>query len=278
MFSRPNNNYDVPNDVILSITKDRAHPIAHIIDYIQNGQTILDIGAGSGVLARALLQSGKKVSIDAIEPNPYAARIASPLYREMLCGYVQEFYAEIAAKNYDVIILADVVEHIPDPFSMLKNLLDNLNPHTKLLISIPNVSFGGVRIALLNGKFTYTDSGLLEKTHLRFFTRRTADQMFERLQLITEKTWSLERSFYRTEFSRADLSTSFLNILRLCLISDARAYQYLYLVSKRKGLAIKSSEINHCGANSFVILRDYFFHHSFFVKILSSLLKLIKKI
>lgn len=278
MFSRPDNNYNVSDDVIDAILKDEAHPIFHIVDYVKDGQTILDIGAGSGVLARAVLKSKKNISIDGIEPNRYAANIAANFYRTMLCGYAQDFYTEISKKKYDIIILADVVEHISDPLEMLKELLEYTDSSTKFFISIPNVAFGGLRLALLNGNFNYTDSGLLERTHLRFFTRNTADRMFEKLELLTEQLLSLERSFYRVEFNKTELTASFINILKLARLSDARAYQFLYLLSKETNPE-KSSQniITHAGTSFSSIIKDYFYYQTNLVKIHNLLLRIIRR-
>ncbi|MBF5038120.1 class I SAM-dependent methyltransferase [Methylophilus sp. 13] len=279
MFSRPDNNYNVSDDVIDAILKDQAHPIFHIVNYVKDGQKILDIGAGSGVLARAILKSKKNVSIDGVEPNRYAANMAANFYRTMLCGYVQEFYAEISEKKYDIIILADVIEHISDPLEMLKQLMKYIDSSTKIFISIPNVAFGGVRLALFNGSFNYTDSGLLERTHLRFFTRNTADKMFEKLELLTEHLFSLERSFYRVEFKRTELSASFISIFKLARLSDARAYQFLYILSKEANPEKFSQNIIiHAGTSFYSIMRDYFFYQSHFVKIYNLALKVIRKI
>jgi len=167
MFQRPEQNYEIEDAVIDGILNDAAQPLCRISKLLPEGATVLDIGAGSGVLGRVLKRAGKRMTIDGIEPNAFAADLARPFYRDINVGYAQEHFKAIQATVYDYVVLADVIEHIPDPAGFLAELLGNLPESTKLLISIPNIAFGGVRLSLLNGNFDYVDSGLLERTHLR---------------------------------------------------------------------------------------------------------------
>ena len=259
MFTRPEQNYAVPDTIIDGILSDPAHPLTSIAALVQDGQKILDIGAGSGILGRVLAQAGLKVVIDAIEPNAFAADLARKHYRNVYVGLVQEFYDQISTVQYDFIILADVIEHIPNPQVVLSDLLKHISHKTRLIVSVPNVAFGAVRLALLNGSFDYVDSGLLERTHLRFFTKNTLELFFSSLKLKTERAFSLERSFYKTEFNRAQISTSIFTLLKLAFSYDARAYQYLYLLSMadQENPNWKPIKIEHKGASASEILLHY---------------------
>ena len=159
----------------------------------------------------------------------------------------------IQATPYDYVVLADVIEHIPDPAVFLAELIRHLQKTTKLIISIPNVAFGGVRLALLNGFFDYVDSGLLERTHLRFFTLISAQRLFEQLHLYSERILSLERSFYRVEFSRESLRASPFTVLSLANKSDARAYQYLFVLASKPS---RRNVMEHYGITALNILID----------------------
>ena len=170
----------------------------------------------------------------------------------------------IDSENYDYIILADVIEHITEPDVFLEHLIKHTNEKTKFIISIPNVAFGGLRLALLNGFFDYVDSGLLERTHLRFFTLNSAMYLFKKLGFYFELIASLERSFYRMEFSRDVIRANPLTILNLAIDSNARAYQYLFVLSKNPS----STVIKKYGVNALNILFDAIFVRSIFRKIL----------
>lgn len=253
MFIRPEQNYEIEDAVIDGILNDDAQPLSKISKLLPEGATVLDIGAGSGILGRVLKRAGKHVNIDGIEPNAFAADLARPFYRAINVGYAQDHFKAIQATVYDYVVLADVIEHIPDPATFLAELLDNLPESTKLLISMPNIAFGGVRLSLLNGNFDYVDSGLLERTHLRFFTLATAKRLFDSLHLVSERILSLERSFYRVEFSRENTRATPLQILCLANSPDARAYQYLFVLTRRPGSA---TVIEHHGATAMKILID----------------------
>ncbi len=260
MFSRPEQNYDVPDETLDGILSDPAQPLARIAALVEDGSYILDVGAGNGLLARVLSRAGKNVVIDGVEPNEFAAQLAAKYYRHFYPGFVQEHLEKLSQTTYDYVVLADVIEHMPNPLHVLTELLDKLPSETRLIVSVPNVAFGAVRLGLMNGQFHYVDSGLLEHTHLRFFTRSSLTQLFGLLGLKIDKYISLERSFYRTEFARKDISASFFSIIKLALNNDARAYQYLFLLSKKNSDAVSGEAAGErVGASAFNILLDYLF-------------------
>lgn len=252
MFNRKEQTYLVGDETITNILRDHAQPLYQIARLLPEGATVLDIGAGNGMLGRVLQKAGKQITIDAIEPCEYAVALAKPFYRAIYQGYAQDYTHLIQTTHYDYIILADVIEHIANPAIFLAELIPHLKETTKIIISIPNIAFGGVRLALLNGFFDYVDSGLLERTHLRFFTLATAQKLFDNLQLYSEVILSLERSFYRVEFSRESLRALPLTVLNLACKSDARAYQYLFVLTQRPSHSV----IQHYGVGALNILID----------------------
>lgn len=252
MFRRNEKTYVIGDESIDKILSDPAQPLGQIARILPDDATVLDIGAGNGMLGRVLQRAGKRVTIDAIEPSEFAAKLAAPFYRTVYHGYAQEHSEVIRATRYDFIVLADVIEHVPDPAAFLSDILQNLSGATRLIVSIPNIAFGGVRLALLNGAFDYVDSGLLERTHLRFFTLASARRLFSYLNVYPERILSLERSFYRMEFSRNLLGASPLTILNLARKPDARAYQYLFVLTQKP----VDAKIERHGASALKILID----------------------
>jgi SAM-dependent methyltransferase len=79
--------------------------------------------------------------------------------------------------RFDKILLMDVLEHLVDPESLLRDCRKLLKPNGELLVSVPNIANLTVRLALAFGQFNYAERGILDKTHLRFFTRKTARRM-----------------------------------------------------------------------------------------------------
>jgi hypothetical protein len=263
VFKRPEDTYVVSKDAITRILRDNASPLNHIARLIPDGSTVLDIGAGNGLLGQVFKGLNKSVFIDGIEPNEYAAQIAKLHYRTIFVGFSHEYLDAIKLGNYDYLVLADVVEHTVNPTEFLKEICSSLSSTTKLLVSLPNVAFGGLRLSLLNGSFHYVDSGLLEKTHLRFFTIDSIRELFTSISLPCESVTFLNRSFYRVEFSRKVLKASFFQVVRLAYTPSARAYQYLFVL--HKGATNIPQTFSH-GLSPLKIVFDAFFYRPAFEK------------
>ncbi|HBK42795.1 MAG TPA: hypothetical protein DDZ23_00460 [Polynucleobacter sp.] len=274
LFKRPENTYAVSSDAIERILEDDASPLNHIARLIPEGASVLDIGAGNGLLAQVIKKSNKLVHIDGIEPNEFAASLARPHYRSIFVGFSSEYLDVIHQSRYDYVVLADVVEHTVDPVEFLTEICDHLPTSTKLFVSLPNIAFGGQRLALLNGAFTYVDSGLLEKTHLRFFTIDSAKALFASIPLSCESITFLNRSFYRAEFSRNILKASFFQLLKLAFTPSARAYQYLFILHKDER---KNTAQHTFGSSPIKIIFDAFFYRPTFKKTAKFFIDFVKK-
>lgn len=180
VFERPAQTFELDPRVIGWILADAANPLNRIAKIIPAGAAVLDIGAGNGILARLLGASGHSFYIDAIEPDPVAEKAAAPYYRSIFKGGLEEYLdsSDSQKARYDFVVMADVMEHLANPEPVLKRLKSLLSPGGRIVISTPNVAFGSVRLAMLNGCFDYVDSGILERTHLRFYTRKTLHHLF----------------------------------------------------------------------------------------------------
>jgi SAM-dependent methyltransferase len=145
-----------------------------------NGARVLDVGCGSGLLGARLRERGNTVwGIDAAaEAAPSAAR---RLDRFLLADVIDR--ASIAellrGERFDAIVFADVLEHLPDPVGTLRSYLRYLAPAGTVLVSVPNVAVWYVRAGLMVGRFDYTATGTLDRTHLRFFTRASLKRALE---------------------------------------------------------------------------------------------------
>jgi hypothetical protein len=102
-----------------------------------------------------------------------------PIYIQSICTDIEKESSYKLISTPNVVILADVLEHTRDPINCLKSLLHHLEPGTRVVLSVPNVAHFYVRMMLLAGKFNYTDRGILDRTHLRFFTYSTLHQLCE---------------------------------------------------------------------------------------------------
>lgn len=142
-----------------------------LLQRCRGARFVLDVGCSAGVLARELVAQGAVV--DGVEADRAAAMEAAGSCRTVLVGDVETLDLPFAQGSYDTIVMADVIEHLRDPVAVLGRLRPYLSSGGKLLISTPNVANWSMRLRLMGGRWDYTDRGLLDRTHLRFFTRKT---------------------------------------------------------------------------------------------------------
>lgn len=231
MFTRPDETYESPPEVVEWVLGDDASPLKRIAALIPDGSRVLDVGAGNGLLARVLHAMNTNVVIDGIEPNPHAAALAAPHYRQFHTAFAEDVI-EAMDESYDFVVLADVIEHVVDPLAFVEQLVDRLPRETRIVIDAPNVAFGTVRLALLNGRFEYVDSGLLERTHLRFFTLATLKELIAALGLHIEKLYLLQRHLLETEISVDSSAMDVRLMLRLLRDELTSTYQFLLVATR----------------------------------------------
>ena len=128
-----------------------------------------------GYFARVLVESGRRV--DGHELDPAAAEEARAVCEKVHEGDLQIFDADELDGPYQLMLFGDTLEHVPDPASVLRRLRSQLADDGHLVVSIPNIANWTVRLQLLFGRFRYTDRGILDRTHLRFYTVATLPEM-----------------------------------------------------------------------------------------------------
>jgi 2-polyprenyl-3-methyl-5-hydroxy-6-metoxy-1,4-benzoquinol methylase len=142
-----------------------------LLERIPMGATVLDCGCAGGFLARAAIDSRHAV-VDGIEIDAEAARSAAAVCRRVSVGSLDDpdFMRSLRGERYDRVLFGDVLEHLAKPELALAAAAELLAPGGRILVAVPNIAYWRVRLDLLRGKFDYTDSGLMDRTHLRFFT------------------------------------------------------------------------------------------------------------
>jgi GT2 family glycosyltransferase/tetratricopeptide (TPR) repeat protein/2-polyprenyl-3-methyl-5-hydroxy-6-metoxy-1,4-benzoquinol methylase len=151
---------------------------------------ILDVGCGAGELGRAL-KKRQNCTVYGVEINEGAAERASAYLDRVWTGDIESIELDLAAESIDVIVCGDILEHLRAPREVLRRLSEYFRRDGQLVASIPNVAHHTVIRGLLAGNWTYEPSGLLDETHLRFFTANEIEKLFFRARLRIEKMESL---------------------------------------------------------------------------------------
>lgn len=157
----------------------RAHhlQLREVLAAAPVGGRVFEGGVSSGYFARALVAAG--LHVDGHELDPVVAAAAREVCDTVVVGDLQQLDAAELDGPYDVVLFGDTLEHVPDPGAVLERLRSVVRPGGALVVSVPNVANWSIRLGLLAGRFRYADRGILDATHLRFFTRRTIADLVE---------------------------------------------------------------------------------------------------
>ena len=140
-----------------------------------DAKAILEFGCGEAPLGEAL-KKRQKCRVVGVELDRHAAAIARKRIDDVYCGDVREIVA-LLHEQFDCIVGGDIIEHLDEPWSFLTDLRRICAPGGRLLLSLPNVANASVIGDLLHGRFDYVYMGLTCVGHLRFFTRRSVEEM-----------------------------------------------------------------------------------------------------
>lgn len=141
--------------------------------------SVLDVGCGAGGLGRGLRAAGFAGRLIGIEPDPALAAHAVAHYDEVLRIDVEQEGAPLPPGQLDVLVYGDVLEHLRDPWGVLKRDAMLLAPGGTLLVCVPNLEHWSFAARLLAGQWRYEEMGLFDRTHLRWFTRRGMQEAIE---------------------------------------------------------------------------------------------------
>jgi len=161
-------------------TSDPESSHSRVLRMVKPGSRVLEIGCATGYMTRYLTKE-LGCEVTTVEIDEVAASIARPFSHRIIVADIEALDVKEVFKPgyFDHIILADVLEHLKDPRDCLKRLNPYLKDDGSLLISIPNAAHGSLALELLDGRWDYRKTGLLDSTHLRFFTISTFLNLLE---------------------------------------------------------------------------------------------------
>jgi len=187
---------------------------------------ILDLGCGGGVLGK-IIKRRQSVNYCGIELDPKAAENAKLFLDTVYTGNLETMNIPFKRDTFDILIFADVLEHMFNPFQVLKRWLSVLKYDGHVIISLPNVRHFTVTFALLlSGKWEYSDRGILDETHLRFFTKSSCRKLLDNAGLsieIEKPNMKYKKRYYQL-----------FDYLTFHLFKDHFVLQWMYVAKRKK--------------------------------------------
>ncbi len=209
--------------------RNNSHTLLHELA-IADGRAHLDmleVGCSSGYLGASLVARGHRVV--GVEPDPAAAQAASRVLSEVWNGGLEDFLATHPDARFDTLLFGDVLEHLVDPAAALRAAVRHLRDGGGVAISLPNIAHGSVRAMLLDGRWDYAQHGILDHTHLRFFTRGTIAQLLADAGLRLERLYEVVVPMHKVDADYGmQLSPELMTLVELLDDADSRhAFQYV---------------------------------------------------
>jgi 2-polyprenyl-3-methyl-5-hydroxy-6-metoxy-1,4-benzoquinol methylase len=190
---------------------------------------VLDVGCATGALGAALKAVRESAVVTGVELDPEMAAVAEERLDRVLVQPVEEALAELAAERFDCVVCGDVLEHLVDPWSVLRGLVELLDEGGTVVASLPNVGHLDTLVNLVfRRRWPYRARGIHDETHLRFFALANVRELFERAGLQVVEL----RRHYRL-IDRPHRLNSVARLLALPGLRELVAYQYLVVARRR---------------------------------------------
>jgi 2-polyprenyl-3-methyl-5-hydroxy-6-metoxy-1,4-benzoquinol methylase len=198
-----------------------------IVSLVPPATRVLEFGCATGYMSE-VLKNELGCTVTGVEISPEAAELAEQHTERVIVGDAEkiDYAAELAGEEFDVVLFADVLEHLKRPGDVLRRVRPFVAEDGVVIASIPNIAHGSVRLALLGGEFRYRDWGLLDDTHLRFFTRASIQDLFEETGYVVTHWLRQRLDLGETEISVPDVPDA----VREWLASDPEATTYQFVL------------------------------------------------
>jgi len=236
----------VVHDIDLTAINDsHALIVNDILKNTKKSKMVLDVGCNTGSIGIELNKHG--FTVDGIEYSKkyYDILKEKHIYSNLYNASVSDFDSKEFNKfydngiKYDFIIFADVLEHLVNPDEVIYKLTSKLKPNGKMIISIPNIAHIDIIINLINGNFNYAKEGLLDSTHLRFFTSSSFGQMIDNIESNHNINYELKQ-FGRTKVMPEYISEEEKNILDV----NSKGFEELITIQNLFELSVSKTKQN----------------------------------
>lgn len=211
---------------------------SELLDFIKGDpDRILEIGCGRGAFGTEVKRKYPDVEYTGVELDEKAVEIARSRLNRVIIANIEDINLEqldINKESFDFIICADVLEHLYDPWQVLFKLHGYLKPEGKILASIPNAQNISLIIELFNGNWTYTEFGLLDATHIRFFTLNEIFRLFTGTGYKVIECASILQANLEEDGWPRDLDLGKIVLRQLTKEEAAKLYTFQYIVVAQK--------------------------------------------
>lgn len=226
---------------------DIAGAIGWVYERVEPGTCFLDFGCSTGYFGSFIKNKGIKVYGAEISDDRHeAAKVLDGVYSFDFDG---EWPKEVYERKYDYLLFGDVLEHLKDPSAVLSKAKKLLKPSGKIFVSVPNIAHMSIPLELLSGSFIYEPMGILDNTHLQYFTRSTFTDAATKAGLDTElvdfTANDIPKEIYQKQLRGLGLKAEEKFWKRLKTV-EARAYQFKFILTatESKNNKIKGSDIS----------------------------------
>ncbi len=229
------NAYCVGENTIDLNVKNNSHTM--IVENIKKGSVVLDVGCAAGILGKYL---GKEheCTIDGIDFDNKALEVAKNgggydnLYNKNIENEEDFKYLKSKKRIYDYIIFADVLEHTINPINLIYKFGEFLRMDGEILVSLPNFAHYDVLLNLLNGTFNYSENGILDNTHLRFFTNDSFIDYIKNSKRKENFVFEI-KNIGKNYLSNTELDDKYPELIKyLSDNKDYNAFQNLFVLTK----------------------------------------------
>ncbi len=211
---------------------------AVVLRLLGDAVDVLELGSSAGRMTRIMRERGLNVTAIEIDSDAAAEAELSATVMHVLDLEAPDALAPLDGQQFDLILAADVFEHLRDPAACLAQVVPLLREAGRLIVSIPNIAHADLRLALLEGRFEYTDIGLLDHTHLSFFTRDRLASFLADGGLTAVEWHRIHRDIGATETS---LRPELVEWGKLVLADDPEATTYQWIVECTRNTDTTSS-------------------------------------
>ncbi len=239
------------DNVVMSKYSDNMPPdiqaaIGWLYEYINESSSVLDVGCSTGYFGE-FIKKNKRCRVYGIEISDDRISAAKVLDKVFSFDLDTEWPRGVLSQKFDYIFFGDVIEHLKNPEKSLRAASKMLNKGGYIFVSTPNVAHISVRLELLGGGFEYESMGILDNTHLKYFTRNSLNDLVKASGL-SVKVEDMSTNDIPKELINLKLESLGLNandkFWKMVELPEARAYQFKLVLSTEKDKIITSKKVN----------------------------------